>query len=57
MWQHAKKSFAKVNENRDLENGIRVQMSQVDVIKIKDATEKRRYGKAEAAKKKRSVNY
>ena len=41
MRQHAEISFAKVNENRDLENGIRVQMSQVDVIKIKDATEKK----------------
>jgi hypothetical protein len=57
MRQHAKISFAKVNENRDLEDGIRVQVSQVDVIKIKDATEKRRYGKAEAAKKERSVNH
>jgi hypothetical protein len=57
MRQHAKISFAKVNENRDLENGVRVQVSQVDVIKIKDTTEKRRYGKAEAAKKERSVNH
>ena len=57
MRQHAKISFAKVNENRDLENGVRVQVSQVDVIKIKDATEKRRYGKAEAAKKERSINH
>jgi hypothetical protein len=57
MWQHAEISFAKVNENGNLENGIRVQMSQVDVIKIKEATEKRRDGKAEAAKKERSVNY
>jgi hypothetical protein len=57
MRQHAKISFAKVNENRDLEDGIRVQVSQVDVIKIKDATEKRRYGKAEAAKKEGSVNH
>jgi hypothetical protein len=57
MRQHAEISFAKVNENRDLENGIRVQMSQVDVIKIKEATEKRRDGKAEAAEKERSVNY
>ena len=57
MRQHAEISFAKVNENRDLENGVRVQVSQVDVIKIKDATEKRRYGKAEAAKKERSVNH
>jgi hypothetical protein len=57
MRQHAEISFAKVNENRDLENGVRVQVSQVDVIKIKDATEKRRYGKAKAAKKERSVNH
>jgi hypothetical protein len=57
MRQHAEISFAKVNENRDLENGIRVQMSQVDVIKIKEAMEKRRYGKAEAVKKERSVNH
>ena len=57
MRQHAKISFAKVNENGNLENGIRVQMSQVDVIKIKEAAEKRRDGKAEAAEKKRSVNY
>jgi hypothetical protein len=46
-----------VNENGDLENGIRVQMSQVDMIKVKKATKKRRDGKAKAAEKKRSVNY
>jgi hypothetical protein len=46
-----------VNENGDLQNGIRVQMSQVDMIEIKEAAEKRRDGKAEAAEKKRSVNY
>jgi hypothetical protein len=57
MRQHAEISFAKVNENGDLENGIRVQVSQVDVIKIKEATEKRRDGEAEAAEKERSVNY
>jgi hypothetical protein len=57
MRQHAEISFAKVNENGDSENGIRVQMSQVDVIKIEEATEKRIYGKAEAAEKERSVNY
>jgi hypothetical protein len=32
-------------------------MSQVDVIEIKEAAEKRRDGKAEAAEEKRSVNY
>ena len=40
-----------------MENGIRVQMGQVDMIKVKKATEKRRDGKAEAAEKKRGVNY
>ena len=57
MRQHTEVGFAQVNKNGDLENGIRVQMSQVDVIEIKEAAEKRRDGKAEAAEKKRSVNY
>jgi hypothetical protein len=46
-----------VNENGDLQNGIRVQMGQVNVVEIKEPTEKGRDGKAEAAEKKRSVNY
>jgi hypothetical protein len=46
-----------MNENGDLENEIRVQMGQVDMIKVKKATEKRRDGKAEATEKKRSINY
>jgi hypothetical protein len=45
MWQHAEIGFAQVNENGDLQNGIRVQMGQVDVIEVKEATEKRRDGK------------
>ena len=32
-------------------------MGQVNVVEIKEATEKGRDGKAEAAEKKRSVNY
>ena len=51
MRQHTEVGFAQVNENGDLENGIRVQMSQVDMIEIKEAAEKRRDGKAEAAEK------
>ena len=57
MRQHAEIGFAQVNKNGDLQNGIGVQMSQVDVIEIKEAAEKRRDGKAEAAEKKRSVDY
>jgi hypothetical protein len=57
MRQHTEIGFAQVNENGDLQNGIRIQVSQVDVIKIKEAAEKRRDGKAEAAEKERSVDY
>jgi hypothetical protein len=46
-----------VDENGDLQNGIRVQMGQVNVVEIKEAAEKGRDGKAEAAEKKRSVDY
>ena len=46
-----------MDENGDLQNGIRVQMGQVNVVEIKEAAEKGRDGKAEAAEKKRSVNY
>jgi hypothetical protein len=46
-----------VNEDGDLQNGIRVQMGQVNVVEIKEAAEKGRDGKAEAVEKKRSVNY
>jgi hypothetical protein len=46
-----------VDEDGNLENGIRVQMGQVDMIKVKKATEKRRDWKAEAAEKKGSINH
>jgi hypothetical protein len=45
-----------VNENGDLQNRIGVQMGQVNMVEIKEAAEKGRDGKAEAAKKKRGVN-
>jgi hypothetical protein len=57
MRQHAKKGFAQVNEDGDLQNRVRVQMGQVYVVEIKKASEKGRDGKAKAAEKKRSVNY
>jgi hypothetical protein len=46
-----------VDENGDLQNGIRVQMCQVNVVEIKEAVEKRRDGKAETTEKKRSIDY
>jgi hypothetical protein len=46
-----------VDENGDLQNGIRVQMCQINVVEIKEAAKKRRDRKTEVAEKKRSVNY
>ena len=57
MWQDAKKSFAQMNINGNLQNGIGIQMGQIKAIEIKEATEKGRNGKTETAEKKRNINY
>jgi hypothetical protein len=57
MWQHAKKSFAYMNENGNLQDRIGIQMGQVKMIEIKEAAEKGRNRKTETAEKKRNVNY
>jgi hypothetical protein len=41
-----------VNENGDLENGIRVQMGQVDMIEVKEATEKGEMGRPRPQRRK-----
>ena len=46
-----------MNENGDLHDRIGVQMSQVKMVEIKEAAEKGRNGKTEAAEKERSVNH
>jgi hypothetical protein len=45
-----------MNENGDLQNGIGVQMGQVNMVEIKEAVEKGKDGKAKAAEKERGVN-
>jgi hypothetical protein len=56
VWQNTKESFAQVNKNGNLQNEIRIQMGQIQVIEIKETAEKRRNGKSKAADKKRNVN-
>jgi hypothetical protein len=46
-----------MNINGNLQNRIGIQMGQVKMIEIKEATEKGRNGKTETAEKKRNVNY
>jgi hypothetical protein len=57
MWQDAKKSFAQMNVNGNLQNRIGIQMGQVEPIEIKEAAEEGRNGESETAKKKRNVNH
>jgi hypothetical protein len=42
-----------MNENGNLQDRIGIQMGQVKMVEIKDATEKGRNGKTEAAEKER----
>ena len=44
-----------MNKDGDLQNGIRVQMGQIQVIEIKEAAEKRRNRKGKTAEKKRNI--
>jgi hypothetical protein len=57
MWQNAKKSFAQMNVNGNLQNRIRIQMGQVKAIEIKEAAEKGGNRKSETTEKKRNVNH
>jgi hypothetical protein len=45
-----------MNENRDLQDRIGIQMGQVKMAEIKEVAEKGRNGKAKAAEKERSIN-
>jgi hypothetical protein len=44
-----------MNKDGDLQNRIRVQMGQIQVIEIKEAAEKRRNRKGKTAEKKRNI--
>jgi hypothetical protein len=45
-----------MNKNENLQNGIGIQMGQIQVIEIKETAEERRNGKSKAADEKRNVN-
>jgi hypothetical protein len=48
--------LAQMNKDRDLQNGIGIQMSQVQIIKVKETAEEGRNGKSKAVDKKRNKN-
>jgi hypothetical protein len=45
-----------MNKNGNLQNGIGIQMGQVQAIEIKETAEERRNGKSKAVDEKRNVN-
>jgi hypothetical protein len=49
-------SFTQVNKNRNLQNGIGIQVGQIQVIEVKETVEERGNWKSKAADEKRNVN-
>jgi hypothetical protein len=45
-----------MNKNRNLHNGIGIQMGQIQAIEIKETTEDRTNGQSKSADKKRNIN-
>jgi hypothetical protein len=45
-----------MNKNKNLKNGIGVQMGQIQAIEIKETAEERRNGKSKSVDKKRNIN-
>jgi hypothetical protein len=48
--------LAQMNKDRNLQNGIGIQMSQVQIIKVKETAEEGRNEKSKAADKKRNID-
>jgi hypothetical protein len=49
-------SFAQVNKDRNLQNRVGIQVSQIQMVKVKETAKEGRNGKSKAADKKRDVN-
>jgi hypothetical protein len=45
-----------MNENRNLQNGIWIQVGQIQAIEIKETAEERRNGQSKSADKKKNIN-
>jgi hypothetical protein len=56
MGENPKIGLTQMYKNGNLQDGIRVQLGQVQFIEIKEAAEKGRNGKSKAANKKGNVN-
>jgi hypothetical protein len=46
MRKDSKVGFAQVNKNRNLQNRVGIQMSQIQMVEIKETAKERRIGRA-----------
>jgi hypothetical protein len=56
MRKNSKVGFAQVNKNRNLQNRVGIQMSQIQMVEIKETVKERRNRKSKAEDEKRNVN-
>jgi hypothetical protein len=56
MRTNSKVGFAQVNKNRNLQNRVGTQMSQIQMVEIKETMKERRNRKSKVTDEKRNVN-
>jgi hypothetical protein len=54
--ENSKVGFTQVNKDRNLQNRVGIQVSQIEMVKVKETTKEGRNGKSKAVDKKRDVN-
>jgi hypothetical protein len=56
MRKNSKVGFAQMNKDRNLQNRVGIQMSQIQMVKVKETAKEGRNGKSKVADKKRDVD-
>jgi hypothetical protein len=56
MRKNSKVGFAQMNKDRNLQNRVGIQVSQIQIVKVKETAKEGRNGKSKAADKKRDVD-
>ena len=54
--KNSKVGLAQMNKDRNLQNRVGIQMSQIQIVKVKEISKEGRNGKSKAVDKKRDVN-
>jgi CO dehydrogenase nickel-insertion accessory protein CooC1 len=54
--ENSKVGLTQMDKDRNLQNRVGIQMSQIQIVKVKETMKERRNWKSKAAEKKRNVN-